>query len=100
MAELYRESHEQLHQAPLQYAFLASHYGTDARGIIAAIERQELKGKPAVVISNNKSAPALLYAKEKGIPFTHINQARYGTPESVDETLRDTLLSCGIDVVF
>ncbi len=72
----------------LEIGFLASHNGTDMKAIIEATESGKLQAHPKIVISNNKSSPALDYAREHNIPATHINDKTHKDP---DTAIRDAL---------
>lgn len=85
---------------PLRIGFLASHNGTDMRGIILAIENGKLLGETKLVISNNYKSSALLFAKEKGIPNAVINKSLYGTLENVDKAIRDLLIFNKVNLVI
>ena len=53
---------------PLKLGFLASGNGTSARAIIAAIQSGDLAAEACVLVSNNRSAPALSFAADAGVP--------------------------------
>ena len=84
----------------LRLGFLASHNGTDMRGIIAALNSGELNGTAEVVISNNAEAPALAFAKEAGIPAFCINIKTHGTAEKVDNAICQTLKDHHVNLVI
>lgn len=94
------QNKEVLTNVPLRLGFLASHNGTTMQGIISKLNAGHLKGKTAVVISNNSSSQALKYAKEAGIPFFHISESVYKTSEATDNAIRDCLISNGVNLVI
>jgi phosphoribosylglycinamide formyltransferase-1 len=51
----------------LKIGFLASGSASSARAIVAAMQAGELAGEARLMVSNNKSAPALEFAREHGI---------------------------------
>ena len=53
---------------PLKIGFLASGNGSSARAVVAAIQAGDLPAEPRLLVSNNRSAPALAFAGEAGIP--------------------------------
>jgi phosphoribosylglycinamide formyltransferase-1 len=55
-------------QQRLKLGFLASGNASSARAIVAAIQDGELSAQARLMVSNNKSAPALAFAAEQGIP--------------------------------
>lgn len=51
----------------LKIGFLASGAASSARAVVAAIRAGELAGEACLMVSNNRSAPALEFAREQGI---------------------------------
>ncbi len=80
----------------LELGFLASHNGTDMRAIAEAVEKNELNARTKIVISNNKSSPALAYAREHNIAAIHINDKTHKYP---DLAIRDALLAYNVNLV-
>ncbi|MBA3810979.1 MAG: phosphoribosylglycinamide formyltransferase, partial [Caulobacteraceae bacterium] len=52
----------------IHLGFLASNRGSSLRAIVAAIETGDLAARACLVVSNNRAAPALAFAREHGIP--------------------------------
>ena len=53
---------------PLRLGFLASKNGSSLRAVVAALESGALDAEARIVISNNRTAPALAFAEEHGVP--------------------------------
>lgn len=82
----------------LKLGFLASRNGSSLRAIVAAIQAGELAAEPRLVISNNRSAGALAFAAEQGIPSQVIPTA--GDPATADARLCEALEAVGVELVI
>ena len=69
----------------LKLGFLASGNGSSARAIVNAIRAGELAAEPRLMVSNNKSAAALAFAAEAGVPALCI--ATQADPDAADARL-------------
>ena len=77
---------------PLRLGFLASHGGSSMRAIIAAIDDGRLGGAiPAVAISNNSQSPALVFARQHGIPAYHLSDRTHPEPDGLDAAIAAAL---------
>jgi len=83
----------------LKLGFLASHSGTSMRAIVGAIARSELDARAQIVISNNRDAPALQYAKQHGISFRHISTTTEGSEQAADLAICRALQESAADWV-
>jgi len=82
---------------PLKLGFLASGNGSSARAIIAAIRAGDLAAEPRVLISNNRNAPALVFAAGQDVPALHI--PTQSDPASADERLAAALSAHGVELI-
>lgn len=82
---------------PLKLGFLASRNGSAMRAIVNAIEGRALDAEVRLVVSNNKSAPALAFAAEHGAPTLCI--PTQGDPEAADARLCGALEAAGAELV-
>lgn len=82
---------------PLKLGFLASGNGSSARAIVAAIKAGELAAEARLLISNNKSAPALAFAAEEGVPALAI--PTQADPEAADARLAEAIAAHGVEIV-
>lgn len=79
----------------LRLGFLASHGGTSMRSIVRAIDSGELAADACVLICNNADAPALAFARERGLPAHHISAKSAGGEDAADRTICRTFQDAG-----
>ncbi|MDQ2859156.1 MAG: phosphoribosylglycinamide formyltransferase [Pseudomonadota bacterium] len=77
--------------------FLASGNGTSLRAIVAAIEAGALAAQAGLVVSNNKNAAALTFARDHGIAARWI--PTLGDPQAADADLIQALADAGVELV-
>ena len=82
---------------PLKLGFLASGNGSSARAIVAAAKSGGLAAEPRLLVSNNKSASALAFAAEAGIPALCI--PTQADPEAADQRLADVMTNQGAELI-
>ena len=82
---------------PLKIGFLASGAGSSARAIVTAIEAGALAGEARLMVSNNKTAPALEFARASGIPALCI--PTQADPDAADAQLAASLAEHGVELV-
>lgn len=81
----------------LKLGFLASGNGSSARAIVTAIKAGELAAEARLLVSNNKSAPALAFAAEAGVRALCI--PTQGDPEAADTRLAAAMIKSGVEVI-
>jgi phosphoribosylglycinamide formyltransferase-1 len=81
----------------LKIGFLASGAGSSARAIVAAIEAGSLHAEARLMVSNNRSAAALEFAREHGVPALCI--PTQADPEAADAALVEALVAHGVELV-
>jgi len=84
-------------KSPLKIGFLASGNGSSARAVAAAIGAGELAAEARLLVSNNRSAPALTFAEEAGIPA--LNIATQADPDAADARLAEAMASHGVELI-
>ena len=82
---------------PLKLGFLASGNGSSARAIVAAIAAGELAAEARLLVSNNKTAAALAFAVDAGLPSLCI--ATQADSEAADARLADAMTAHGVELV-
>jgi phosphoribosylglycinamide formyltransferase-1 len=82
---------------PLKIGFLASGGGSSARAIVKALESGELAGEARLMVSNNKSAPALDFAREHGVAALCI--PTQADPEAADERIGQAMADHGVELI-
>jgi phosphoribosylglycinamide formyltransferase-1 len=82
---------------PLKLGVLASANGSSARAIIAAIRAGELAAEARLLVSNNRSAPALAFAAEQGIAALCI--PTQADPAAADARLAEAMAGHGVELI-
>jgi phosphoribosylglycinamide formyltransferase 1 len=82
---------------PLKLGFLASGNGSSARVILGAIQAGELEAEVRLMVSNNRSAAALAFAVEAGVPALCI--ATQADPRAADAELAEAMAAHGVEVI-
>jgi len=82
---------------PLKLGFLASGNGSSARAIVAAIRTCDLAAEARLIVSNNRSAAALTFAAEAGVPALCI--ATQADPDAADARLADEMTAHGVELI-
>src|SRR5438309_7160740 len=82
---------------PLKLGFLASGNASSARAIVGAIRAGELAAEARLMVSNNRSAPALAFAAEAGLPALVI--ATQADPAAADARLADAMAAHGVELI-
>jgi len=81
----------------MRLGFLASNRGSSLRAIVEAIDNGRLSAEPRLVVSNNKAAGALTFARERSIPWRWIPTVRH--PQAADMRLAEALAGANVDLV-
>ncbi|WP_372786090.1 formyltransferase family protein [Phenylobacterium sp.] len=83
--------------SPLKLGFLASGNGSSARAIAAAIQADGLAAQARLLVSNNKSAPALAFAAEMDVPALYV--PTQGDPAAADARLAEAMAGHGVELI-
>jgi phosphoribosylglycinamide formyltransferase 1 len=81
----------------LKLGFLASGNGSSARAITTAIRSGALAAEARLMVSNIRTAPALSFAVEQGVPALHI--PTQSDPEAADARLVEAMVAHGVEVI-
>lgn len=82
----------------MRISFLASHGGSSARQIIAAIQTQKLTGfEIGILITNNRSTTIYPWCLEHGIDVVHISGETH--PDNEGLAIKQALLAADTDIV-
>jgi phosphoribosylglycinamide formyltransferase-1 len=81
----------------LKLGFLASRNGSSLRAVVGAIEAGALNGEARLVVSNNRTAPALEFAHGRGIATQVI--ATQADPHAADVQLAEAMSAAGVELV-
>ena len=82
---------------PLKLGFLASGNGTSARAIVNAIGGGELAAEARLMVSNQRKAAALDWAREAGVPALCI--PTQADPAAADARLAAEMQAHGVDLI-
>ena len=82
---------------PLKIGFLASVNGSSARAIVAAIAAGQLDAQARLLVSNNRSAAALAFAAEAGVPALCI--PTQADAEVADARLAEEMAAHGVELI-
>lgn len=81
----------------LKLGFLASGNASSARAIVAAIKAGDLAAEARLLVSNNKSAPALAFAAGQGVPALCI--PTQADPQAADARLAEAMTAHGVELI-
>lgn len=81
----------------LKLGFLASRNGSSLRAIVTAIAEGRLDAEARLVVSNNRSAAALQFAQEQGVPSLCI--PTQGDPEAADSRLAEAMAAHDVNLI-
>lgn len=84
-------------KSPLKLGFLASGAGSSAQAIVGAIRSGALDAEARLLVSNNKSAPALVFAEIAGVPNLCI--PTQADPEAADTKLAEAMGAHGVELI-
>ena len=82
---------------PLKLGFLASGGGSSARAIVEAIKAGDLPAEARLMVSNNKSAAALEWARAEGLATLCL--PTQADPQAADARLAEELQEHGVELV-
>lgn len=80
-------------------SFLASHGGSSARAIIAAIRSGELQAEIGVLITNNRDSAIFHWCLDNDINVRHISSKTHRGEEGADEAIETVLRNADTDLV-
>lgn len=80
--------------------FFVSHRGSNMRAIVAACQDGTLAATPALLISNNKSSAALVWASENDLPHCHLSPKSTGSEDALDQAHLDALQDAEVDLII
>lgn len=80
-------------------SFLASHGGSSAKAIIAAIRNGKLAADVGVLITNNRDSAILHWCLENDVNVRHISSKTHRGEENADEAISTVLQNAGTDLV-
>ena len=82
----------------MRLGFLASGNGSSMRAIVAACDAGDLRAEPAILVSNKRDAPALEFARDRGILAKVIPTVK--DPAGADSALEAALIGADVTHVI
>lgn len=83
----------------MKLSFLASHGGSSAKAIIAAMQAGMLAAEPGIVITNNRDSAIFHWCLDNGIDVRHISSKTHRGEDNADEAIATVLQNAGTDLV-
>lgn len=80
-------------------SFLASHGGSSARYLIAAMEGGVLNAAPGIVVTNNRDSAIFHWCLDNNLPVRHISSKTHRGADNADDAICDVLRGAGTDIV-
>jgi phosphoribosylglycinamide formyltransferase-1 len=80
-------------------SFLASHGGSSAKAIIAAIRNGELTAEIGILITNNRDSAILHWCLDNDVNVRHISSKTHRGNENADEAISTVLQNAGTGLV-
>lgn len=80
-------------------SFLASHGGSSAKAIMAAMQAGELAATPGIVITNNRDSAIYHWCLDNNIEVRHISSKTHRGEDNADEAISTVLQNAGTDLV-
>lgn len=80
-------------------SFLASHGGSSARAILAAMQRGEIAARPGIVITNNRDSAIFHWCLDHDVPVRHISAKTHRGEDNADQAIADVLRDAGTTLV-
>lgn len=86
-------------QTQTTISFLASHGGSSARQIIAAIDQGDIAAKAGVIITNNSDSKIKQWYQQQNFPIHHISSKTHSNPDQEDLAILQALIAAKTDWV-
>jgi phosphoribosylglycinamide formyltransferase-1 len=83
----------------MNIAFFASYNGSSAQAITDACLNSDLIASPVLLITNNKNAAAIEWAKNKGLKVVILNSVTHPDPDELDRAIANKLNEHKINIV-
>lgn len=80
-------------------SFLASHGGSSAKAVIAAMREGRLSAEPGILITNNRDSAIFHWCLDNGVDVRHISSKSHRGEENADEAISTVLKNAGTDLV-
>jgi phosphoribosylglycinamide formyltransferase 1 len=81
-------------------SFLASHGGSSAKFLIAAMRSGELAATPGILLTNNRDSAIFHWCLDNDMPVRHISSKTHRGADNADEALTSVLQAAGTDLLI
>jgi phosphoribosylglycinamide formyltransferase 1 len=83
----------------MKISFLASHGGSSAKFLIAAMRDGRLAAEPGILVTNNRDSAIFHWCLDNGIDVRHLSAKTHRGETNADEAIATVLKNAGSDVV-
>jgi len=83
----------------MKLSFLASHGGSSAKALVAAMQQGALAAEVGIVITNNRDSAIFHWCLDNGIEVRHISSKTHRGEEGADEAISTVLQNAGTGIV-
>jgi phosphoribosylglycinamide formyltransferase-1 len=83
----------------MKLGFLASHGGSSAKALIAAMQHGTLAAEPGIVVTNNRDSAIFHWCLDNGIDVRHVSSKTHRGEDNADEAISTVLQNAGTDLV-
>lgn len=80
-------------------SFLASHGGSSARFLIAAMNNGDLNATPGILVTNNRDAAIFHWCLDNNMPVRHISSKTHRGADNADDAICDVLREANTDII-
>ena len=83
----------------MKISFLASHGGSSAKFLIAAMRDGSLAATPGMLVTNNRDSAIFHWCLDNAMDVRHISAKTHRGEEHADEAIASVLVNAGTDIV-
>jgi len=83
----------------MKISFLASHGGSSAKALLAAMQQGTLAAEPGIVVTNNRDSAIFHWCLDNGIDVRHVSSKTHRGEDNADEAISTVLQNAGSDLV-
>lgn len=83
----------------MKISFLASHGGSSAKALLAAMQQGTLAAEPGIVVTNNRDSAIFHWCLDNRIDVRHVSSKTHRGEAGADEAISTVLQNAGTDLV-
>ncbi len=84
----------------MKISFLASHGGSSAKFLVAAMRAGKLAAEPGILITNNRDSAIFHWCLDNNIEVRHISSKTHRGEENADEAISTVLQNAGSELII